>query len=66
MPEEPIAIPIKLPEEIAKALREQEAVIEDTRRKLAALKEVGLDTKPIEDKLDWADNARKVMLKEFT
>lgn len=66
MPEKPIAPPIKLPPEVAEGLRNQEATMVRARKDLQTLKKMGLETKALEDKLDWADSARKTLLKEFT
>lgn len=66
MPEVKPSPPIKLPAEVAKGLRDQEPDIVRARRDIQILKKLGLETKALEDKLDWADEARKTLLKEFT
>ena len=58
--------PIKLPDNIAKSLRKQEVDVVRARKDLSVLKKLGLDTKELEDRLDWAEEARTTLLKEFT
>ncbi len=57
---------IKLPPSIAKDLRAQEVNVVRARKDIQTLKKLGLQTKELEDKLDWAEEARKTLLKEFT
>lgn len=57
---------IKLPPKMAKDLREQEVNVVRARKDIQTLKKLGLETKELEDKLDWAEEARKTLLKEFT
>ncbi len=66
MAEEPIAPSVKLPEEVAKTLREQEAHVVRARRDIQTLKKLGLETKMLEDKLDWAEEVRRTLLSEFS
>lgn len=66
MEEAPKDEPIKLPEEVARGLRAQESTVVRARKELKILKGLGLETKALEDKLDWAEQARKTLLKEFT
>lgn len=40
--------------------------IPTVRERLATLKKLGMDVKPLEEKLDWAEETRKILLKEFT
>lgn len=58
--------PIKLPEEVAQNLRDQEAVVVRARKSIQALKKLGLETKALEDKLEWAEKARTTLLSEFS
>ena len=62
-PERPATM--KLPPEIVATLKSQEVDVVRARKDIQTLKKLGLETKVLEDKLDWADEARKVMLKEF-
>jgi len=57
---------IKLPAAMAKDLKSQEVNVVRARKDIATLKKLGLQTKDLEDKLDWAEEARKTLLKEFT
>ena len=65
MPEKLPPSPLKLPAEITKTLREQEKHVARARKDIATLKKLGLATKELEDKLEWAEEARKTLLKEF-
>lgn len=68
MPEPPEASPgpIKLPAKIAKSLRMQEVDVVRARKDIATLKKMGLKTEELEDRLNWAEEVRKTLLKEFT
>jgi hypothetical protein len=57
---------IKLPPKVAKELRDQEVSVVRARKDIQTLKSLGLVTKDLEDKLEWAEEARKTLLKEFT
>jgi len=57
---------IKLPASIAKDLRAQEVGVVRARKDIETLKKLGLQTQELEDKLNWAEEARKTLLKEFT
>jgi len=63
-PERPASL--KLPLEIVKQLKSQEVDVVRARKDIMALKKLGLETKVLEDKLDWAEEARKVLLSEFS
>jgi len=57
---------IKITPEIKARL---EGTIEETigiRKAIASLKELGLDTAAIEEKLEWAEKARDILLRDFT
>ncbi len=58
--------PIKLPKSIADKLRAQAPDIEGARHGLEVLKGLGMDTKDVEAKLNWAEEVRTTLLKEFT
>jgi len=61
----PAAPSPRLPPDIARVLREQEPVVVRARKDIQALKKLGLETKALEEKLDWAEEARITLLKEF-
>lgn len=61
----PAAPVIKIPPEVAQQLRDMEATVDGARRDIATLKKLGLDTKALEEKLEWADEARKTLLTSF-
>ena len=58
--------PIKLPESVAKSLRKQEVDVVRARKDIQVLKKLGLETTDLESRLEWAEEARKTLLKEFT
>lgn len=35
------------------------------RKAIAALKKIGMDVSTLEDKLEWAEEARKILMEEF-
>jgi len=46
-----------------------EGTIEETagiRKAIVSLKELGMDTTAIEEKLEWAEKARDILLRDFT
>ena len=55
----------KLPADITRKLTAQENDIEKARKALATMKELGMDTKDLEEKLDWAAKVRETLIKEF-
>ena len=57
---------IKLPAAMVKELKAQEVGVVSARRDIQTLKKLGLETKELEDKLNWAEEARKTLLKEFS
>ena len=57
---------IKLPAAMVKDLKAQEVGVVRARKDIQTLKKLGLETKELEDKLNWAEEARKTLLKEFT
>lgn len=66
MAETPDRDRLKLPAAVVKDLRRKEVDIVQVRRELQHLKKLGLETKMLEEKLDWAEEVRKTLLKEFT
>ena len=60
--EEPV---IKLSEEDKKKLDILSVDIERGEKGIKALKELGIDVKDMEEKIEWAKTAREVLLREF-
>ena len=56
---------VKLPEETRVKLGTMERDIAGARRGIAALKNMGMETRALEDRLEWAEGVRKTLLKEF-
>jgi len=56
---------IKLPPEMTTRLTGMQPDIDRAKKALAVMKELGMDTKELEDKLLWAENVKKTLLKEF-
>jgi hypothetical protein len=56
----------KLPVESVEELKRLEKSIKITRKQIQALKGTGIDVSVIEDKLDWAEETGKILLKEFS
>jgi len=57
---------IKLTDADKKMLTDLEGAIETSTRAVNALKEMGVDTKSLEEKLEFSVKTRDVLLKEFT
>lgn len=60
--EEPL---FKLPKEVTDRLKTQEPDIVKARKMIETMKALGMDTKEMEEKLDWAEKVRTTLLKEF-
>jgi len=57
---------IKLPAAMVRDLKTQEVAVVRARKDIQTLKKLGLETKELEDKLNWAEEARQTLLKEFS
>ena len=55
----------KLPTEMTSRLTGLQSDIDKSKKAIAVMKELGMDTKELEDKLTWAENVRKTLLREF-
>lgn len=61
---EPTTKPIiTLPPGAEERLARMEAEEAEVRRKLELMKELGIDTAPLEEKMDWATQTRKTLQK---
>ena len=58
-------IDFKLPARTLEELGKMEKSIQSTRRMMQTLKGLGMDITDIESKLEWAEETRKTLLKEF-
>lgn len=59
-------LPIKLTDEDKKMLRDLEIDIERAKKASKALKEMGVDTTSIDDKIAYSEKARNILLEEFS
>ena len=66
MPEEKLVPIIKLPKDMATDLVGLETELKRARKGIAALKEMGMETDALEEKLVWAEHVRETLLKEFS
>lgn len=57
---------VKIPPEVAERLKGLTANLANTRKQLKSLNKMGVNTKELEDKLDWAETTQKVLLEDFT
>ncbi len=57
---------VKLPAEAVQKIRDMQVDIDKAKRAIEALRDLGLVTKDLEDKLAWAEKARDVLLKQFS
>ena len=56
---------IKLTDEEKKHLEALKGDIEKGKKAIAAMKEMDMDVKTLEERIVWAEKARDVLLKEF-
>lgn len=56
----------QMPDAMKKQLTDLKTQIGQAQASIAALKKIGMDTSMIEDKLDWAEEARKTLLNTFS
>jgi len=56
---------LKLPTDMRTKMEGMERDIKKARHGVKVLREMGMDVVDIESKLDWAENVRTTMLKEF-
>jgi hypothetical protein len=56
---------VRLSDEQKKRLGELDDNVQRARQELEVMRRLGLDVTAIEEKLDWADETRKVLLQEF-
>lgn len=66
MAEEKLEPVLKLPANMKIRLETMRSDVKRARHGIKVMKELGIDTVDIEEKLDWADTVRKTLLKEFT
>ena len=66
MAEEKAAPVVKLPDEVKMRLAAVAKEIAAARRAIEALKNMGMETRALEDKLEWAEGVRKTLLSEFS
>lgn len=56
----------KLPARTIEELSKMEKSIKSTRKMMESLRGMGIDVSDIQSKLDWAEETRKVLLKDFS
>lgn len=66
MAEEKAAPIVKLPDEVKVRLNKMDTEVAAARRAIAALKKMGMETRALEDRLEWAEGVRKTLLSEFS
>lgn len=66
MPEELTGVEFKLTADTKKKLNLLTAEISKAKKAIDSLKSMGVGMEELEAKLDWADNVRKTLLKEFS
>lgn len=57
---------VRLTPEMRSELEGSSKDIERAEHAIGVLKKLGMNTKELEDKLEWAKTAREVLLKEFS
>jgi len=66
MAEEKSNIIMTLPPEMKDRLTGLRSEVQKAKHGIKVMKEMGMDTKDIEEKLDWAESVRDTLLREFT
>lgn len=66
MVEEKLEPVLKLPAEMKERLETMKGDVRRARHGIKVMKELGVDTTEIEEKLEWADKVRATLLTEFT
>jgi uncharacterized membrane protein len=66
MADQRVSTIFKLPREVQDKMKGMTPDIEAARKAIATMKELGMDTKELEDRLDWAEKVRATLLREFT
>lgn len=66
MTTKPKTEPIRLPPDIEKQLRNLTPDFDNSDRELAVMEQLGMDTRAVKEKLQWAKEVRKTLLREFT
>ena len=62
-PEAPV---VKLPVEVKARLEIAERDVAAAKKGIEALKKMGMDVRALEEKLEWAEGVRKILLAEFS
>lgn len=63
---EPKVTPLfTLPKEVVVRMAAMESDMTKAKKALQVMKDLGMDTKDLEEKLTWADRVRTTLLKEF-
>ena len=65
MVKERVVEPFKLPAETRDRLTVMDDDIQKAKKAIQTLKKIGMDTVDMEEKLEWAENTRKLLLTEF-
>lgn len=66
MVKKPVEVNIKLSEEDKKMLTDLDIDIQKAKKAVLLLKEMGVDTTSIDDKIAYSEKARTILLKDFT
>lgn len=66
MAEQEPTLPLGLSKEAIERLRGLDVTIAKARRGVELAKQMGLGTEQIEERLNWADQTRKMLLEEFS
>lgn len=66
MVKENLAPIVKLPPDMKAQLQDIEGDLKRAESAIKVLKDLGMDTRAIEEKLEWAKHVRATLLKEFT
>jgi hypothetical protein len=65
MAEQTPVVKTTLPAEVRKRLTDMAPDIEESKRTVAVLKKLGMDTTVLDEKIRWAEETKDILLKEF-
>lgn len=65
MPNKKLKPLISLAPEVRQRIEDMQVDIESAEHNIGLMKELGFETKDIQDKLTWAKKAREILLREF-
>ena len=66
MVEKKVETVVKLPPDMTTKLNDMTAELEKAEHSIEVLKKMGMETGPLEEKLEWSKHVRQTLLDEFS